>query len=60
MPCALMCETSLGVSSASSRASFMQRTAPLPLGSGAVMWCASAVEAAPITSAKIVAPRARA
>jgi hypothetical protein len=29
----------------------MQRIAPLPEGSGAVMWWASAVEAAPITSA---------
>ena len=49
-----------GVSWASSSASSMQRTAPRPLGSGAVMWCASAVEAAPITSARMVAPRSSA
>ena len=29
----------------------MQRIAPRPVGSGAVMWCASAVDAAPMTSA---------
>ena len=38
----------------------MQATAPAPPGDGAVMWWASAVEAEPSTSPRIVAPRARA
>ena len=38
----------------------MQVTAPTPPGAGAVMWCASAVEAPPRNSARIVAPRATA
>ena len=38
----------------------MHRIAPRPAGSGAVMWWASAVDAAPMTSARIVAPRASA
>ncbi|CAB4658017.1 unannotated protein [freshwater metagenome] len=36
----------------------MQLIAPTPPGEGAVMWCASAFEAAPINSARMVAPRA--
>ena len=35
----------------------MQVMAPMPPGDGAVMWWASAVEAEPSTSARIVAPR---
>ena len=38
----------------------MARVAPRPVGSGAEMWKASAVSAAPTTSAWMVAPRARA
>ena len=44
----------------SSRASSMHDSAPRPPGDGAVMWWASAVEAPPSTSARIVAPRASA
>ena len=36
----------------------MQREAPTPPGDGAVMWCASALLAAPTISAMMVAPRA--
>ena len=38
----------------------MQRTAPAPPGEGAVMWWASAVEAPPRNSPRMVAPRATA
>ena len=38
----------------------MHDSAPRPPGDGAVMWCASAVEAPPRISARIVAPRASA
>ena len=45
---------------ASRRAMVMARVAPRPVGSGAEIWNASAVSAAPSTSAWMVAPRARA
>ena len=38
----------------------MHAIAPVPPGDGAVMWWASAFDAAPSTSARIVAPRASA
>ncbi len=56
VPCALMWATSDAITPASSKASSMQVTAPLPPGDGAVMWWASAVEAEPSTSARIIAP----
>ena len=51
VPWALMWPTSAGVIPASARASSMQATAPAPSGAGAVMWWASAVLAAPASSA---------
>src|SRR3954453_5917884 len=47
-----------GATPASASAISMQRTAPEPSGDGAVMWCASAVDAEPSTSPQIRAPRA--
>ncbi len=58
VPWALIWAMSPGDRPASARASFMQTIAPVPPGDGAVMWCASALLAAPSTSPWIVAPRA--
>ena len=51
VPWALMWVMASGVRPASSRASSMHATAPVPCGEGAVMWWASAVLAAPAISA---------
>ena len=51
VPWALMCPMSPGASPASARASSMHAAAPAPPGAGAVMWWASAVDAAPRSSA---------
>ena len=60
VPWALTWTMSSADSPASSSASCMHATAPEPPGDGAVMWWASAVDAPPSTSARIVAPRASA
>ncbi len=50
VPWALMWPIWSGVTPASAMAISMQAAAPLPPGAGAVMWWASAVEAAPRSS----------
>jgi hypothetical protein len=53
VPWALMCETSLGRESGVGQGQLHAAHGPAALGSGAVMWWASAVEAAPMTSARL-------
>src|SRR2546429_4020871 len=60
VPWALIWPMSAGPTAASARASSMQAAAPAPAGAGAVRWWASAVLAAPRTSARTLAPPLRA
>ena len=60
VPWATMWSISSGATPAWRIALVIAIAAPRPVGSGAEMWYASAVSAAPTTSARIVAPRASA